>query len=245
MAKMPTALILAGGMGTRLKKLYINTPKSLIKIKNTPFLAIQINWLIKNGVNKIIILTGYKSEYIEHYIENYQENHNCEIVLINEKHALGTGGALINALRTDHINEEFMLFNGDSLVDANLLKFYETTVINGTFGIIAYKLNNNNRYGAIKFDENNIMTSFYEKTDVKSEYIFINTGVYYFNNKNFIKYFSNKKKLSLEYEVIPYLLNINQKFYIYTAVSKFIDIGTIESLSIFENEIEQWRSILQ
>ena len=95
---LPTVLILAGGLGTRLKSVVHDRPKALALSAGVPFLEIQLQWLSHHGFKNIVLLTGHKSNQIASYIgENTTSNLTVKIVC--EQAPLGTRGAVINALK--------------------------------------------------------------------------------------------------------------------------------------------------
>ena len=97
-------IILAGGLGTRLRSIVKNVPKPMAPIKNKPFLYYLLKYWIKNGATKIILSTGYKSEIIEKYFE--VNKFDIPIIFSVENKPLGTGGFL-KALRFLDADKKF------------------------------------------------------------------------------------------------------------------------------------------
>ena len=114
--KMLSLVILAGGRGTRLKKISKGVPKPLIKISGRPFIENIINHYSKYNFNKIYILSGYKSYLFKKYHNKFFNSIKVEI--IQEKEALGTGGAL--SLLKTKIKNDFILVNGDTFFNFNV-----------------------------------------------------------------------------------------------------------------------------
>ena len=106
-----TALILAGGLGTRMRPFTLHTPKNLIAIEGRAFLDHQLELLAKNGVGHVVLSTGYLGHKIEDYLEA-NKAHGISVEVCHEKELLGTGGAIINALPL--LPDEFFLVYGDS-----------------------------------------------------------------------------------------------------------------------------------
>ena len=98
------AIILAGGLGTRLRSELSEIPKSMALIGSRPFLEYQMDHLLANGISRFILSVGYKSEHIRnHFSDQYK---NCEITYAIEETLLGTGGAIKNAMQFvagDHV----------------------------------------------------------------------------------------------------------------------------------------------
>lgn len=132
------AVILAGGLGTRLKPFTEIIPKPLLPIGEKAVLEIQIEHLRKFGFNDIYIATNYKSDYIESFLGN-GEKYNVKLTISREEKPLGTVGP-ISILR-DKLDEPFLVMNGDILTLADLGQFYNfSTNLNAvlTVGIKEY-----------------------------------------------------------------------------------------------------------
>ncbi len=106
-----TGLILAGGLGTRMRPFTESMPKCLIPVNGRPFLDIQLELLAKNNVGRIVLSTGYLGHKIEDYL-NSHGTYGVDVDVCHEKEELGTGGALLHALPL--LPEEFFLSYGDS-----------------------------------------------------------------------------------------------------------------------------------
>ena len=110
-------VILAGGMGTRIKEFLNNKPKPMMKFNNIYFLQYLINIFTRYPFNKIYILTSYKNKIIFDNFHNKIFN-LTKIICLKEKKPMGTGGAL-NNLKKYKINN-FILTNGDTIFDIDL-----------------------------------------------------------------------------------------------------------------------------
>jgi MurNAc alpha-1-phosphate uridylyltransferase len=106
MTPIKTAMILAAGFGTRLRPLTLNNPKPLLEIKGTPCIQYIVNYLKTFGIEKIVINTHYLAAQIHTYFQN-----DPQIILINEKEILETGGAIKNAIK--ELDDIFLTVNGD------------------------------------------------------------------------------------------------------------------------------------
>jgi D-glycero-alpha-D-manno-heptose 1-phosphate guanylyltransferase len=112
-----TAIILAGGLGTRLQSVVKDIPKSMADIAGKPFLEYQLNYLESQKIEHIILSVGYKYESIQnHFGSKYK---NISISYAIEKEPLGTGGAVINALKEVKEDSVFIL-NGDTFFPISL-----------------------------------------------------------------------------------------------------------------------------
>ena len=206
-------LILVGGKGTRIKKYLRGLPKPMLKFNNKFFLNYIINFASKYNLNKIYLLTGYKSNII------YQKFHNktfnfVKIECIKEKKEMGTAGAL-NSLK-NKIND-FILLNGDTLFDIDYLKLIKSLDKNnyGTMSLVKNLKQNSMKLNFLSV--NNNLVKYNSKGSL------MNGGVYFFR-KEFLK-FIPKKKCSLENDILPSLIHkkkINGKIF----DNFFLDIGT-------------------
>ena len=115
-----TAIILAGGLGTRLRPLTNDTPKPLLPIKGKPILQHLIENLAQHGVKKVIISVGYKAEKIKEYFQNLDLG--VELHYSIETEPLGTGGAVKEAAK--QLTKPFILVWGDNLMDIDYHDMY-------------------------------------------------------------------------------------------------------------------------
>src|SRR5215208_2142715 len=105
-------VVLAGGLGTRLRPLTANVPKPMVPVRGKPFLEHQLGLIRSAGLTTFLILTGYRGDKISQYFSS-GENLGVEIHYVRERTLLGTAGALRNA--THLLEREFMIVNGDTL----------------------------------------------------------------------------------------------------------------------------------
>jgi len=221
-------IILAGGLGTRLKSVMPTLPKALSPINGRPFLDFILDFLEgSDSVNNVILAVGYMADQI---IEKYTNRHEYkfEILFSREETLLGTGGAIKMALQYS-TTDDIMVLNGDSYVDVrvnDVIAFHREK--NSSMTIVIKKIENPGRYGFIKFDDNHRITSFNEKLMSSTEG-YVNTGIYLFKRDIFNNIEENKT-ISLEKELIPFFINSN--IYGFVNHGKFIDIGIPETYQI-------------
>ena len=215
------AVILCGGIGSRLGNITKKTPKPLIKINNKPFLDYLIYRLSRFRVSKILLLCGYKSEQFFKRYHNITINNYTKITCFKEKKLYGTGGTLINA--KNKLDDIFYLFNGDTYFDADLFHLAEKFNKKKFDVILCFKNLINKRYGSIKINIFKTIKFF----NRKNYFVFIVTnqsgigrGYYSINDLNklhkwmltkfknnyvqiddifFSPYFKNSKKFSSAY----------------------------------------------
>lgn len=114
-------MVLAAGLGTRLRPFTDETPKALIEIDGVPILERIIRYLTAAGVDRIIVNTHYHADQIERFVAD-RENPDVEILLsVEPVQPLGTGGGLLNAAPLFRRDEPFVLYNGDIITDLDLM----------------------------------------------------------------------------------------------------------------------------
>lgn len=172
-------VILAGGLGKRLRPLTSDRPKPMIQINKTPIIELQVKWLKKFGITDIIVLVGHLREKIKHHLADGKK-FGVNISYIEENVPLGTGGALKNA--KDHIIQNgnsdpgFFVINGDILT--NLDPFTISEKGSMTLALVPMK----STFGIVETN-GDLVSKFIEKPSIED--MWINAGVYYFSNEIF------------------------------------------------------------
>ena len=219
-----TTLLLAGGLGTRLRKIVSNRPKPMIFVANRPFLEYLILQLKRYSLTDIVLCTGHLGEQIREYFGD-GGRWGVQITYSYEKRPLGTGGAIKLAERL--IKEEnFLVMNGDSFLDIDLNRLIEYHLTREALVTMALvEVEGPERYGAVEANENGEIKSFVEKGQGESTRPgLINGGIYVLNREIF-KYIP-EGTVSLEKEVFPKLTG--KRFYGMLVKGFFIDIGVPE-----------------
>ena len=165
------ALILAGGIGKRLKPITDYVPKSLVPIHNIPIIEWQIRYFMRFGIKEFVICTGYKSEQIINYLDT-KKNLGAKIRYSIEKTSLGTGGALRHA-RHFIEDKSFFVMNGDIITDL------DPTELKSKLNSIAL-IPLRTTFGVVNLREDRI-TQFEEKPEI-SDY-WINAGIYHLSKE--------------------------------------------------------------
>jgi D-glycero-alpha-D-manno-heptose 1-phosphate guanylyltransferase len=176
------AIIVAGGLGTRLRDEIADLPKCMAPIGIRPFLFYVINQLRMQGVTRFIFSLGYKHEYIETYLTSQFSRLEYECVI--EEEPLGTGGAIRLALQKA-TQENVIVANGDTLFEADITKLVSLHTAKDADCTLALKpMQNFDRYGGVSIDDNNIITGFHEKQFYEDG--LINGGIYVLNKNRFL-----------------------------------------------------------
>lgn len=219
--KIEEVMILAGGLGTRLKSVVPDLPKVLAPVLGEPFLFHIIEHWQKQGVKRFILCTGYKANVIEEVIK--KSKFKNIVFFSKENKKLGTGGAILNALKLVKSNY-FIVQNGDTFIPLKIsdIVFFKEKIIEKTMFMILLKNSNETRYGLFSIDKESEVV--FKKKYVNIN-IYINGGIYLFNSKKISNVSYNfKKELSFETDILPDL--INRKEVVGNVFSKpFIDIG--------------------
>ena len=229
-----TAVILAGGFGTRIKDLLGDLPKPMVPVNGKPFIEWIIRWLKAQGVRDIIISAGYRSEALEKHFSTLPVT-KMNVRCVNEPEPMGTGGGL--AFAASKIGEEpnlLLVLNGDSLIfpELNLLH----SDLDDAQGVIVTRtVPDTARYGSVRINEANRITDFNEKQSGAGQ---INGGVYLLRN-SILKSFPESRPLSLEKDVFPKLIGQGIKLNAHRVNCPFLDIGTPETLPLAEAFISE------
>ena len=212
------AVILAGGLGTRLRPFTETIPKPLLPIGEKAVLEIQIEHLKQHGFKEIFLATNYKSEYIEKFFGD-GSRYGVRLTVSKEDKPLGTVGPL--SLIKEKLNEPFVVINGDILTTLDFSKFYKFATEKNTMLTIAIKkMITPFAFGDIFF-EGDYVTEIEEKPDLVN---YILAGIYvmnpsvfslipyneYFNMDILIKTMLEKKIPVAKHEMLEYWLDIGR-----------------------------------
>jgi D-glycero-alpha-D-manno-heptose 1-phosphate guanylyltransferase len=226
-------IILAGGLGTRLRAEVADLPKCMAPVAGKPFLHWVVTGLLSQKVKTFVFSLGYMYEKIQTYINEAYPTLDAKFVVEDEP--LGTGGAIKLALT--HCNEENVLvLNGDTLfeVDNNTI-YKQHSGSNAACTLSLKPMQHFDRYGAVSINEHMQITAFEEKKYIDAG--LINGGVYLINKHKFSSIdFPNK--FSFEKDFLEKYVN-ELKFMAVVHDGYFIDIGIPEDFKRANEEIKQ------
>ncbi len=216
-----TAIILAGGFGTRLQELISDLPKPMAPVNNRPFLTYLLDFLESYGITDVVICTGYLAQKISAYYGNSYKN--ISLRYSHEDSPLGTGGAIKQALGLCSDETVFVL-NGDSFFDIDLQKFYKLHLpTDAVVSIALRRVDDSSRYGSIETDKENRITRFTEKT-AGAHPGSISAGIYLINTRPFLQHAPAQPAFSIEKDFFEkQLKKLTFKGYLFEGY--FIDIG--------------------
>ncbi len=225
-------VVLAGGLGTRLKGVVPDKPKILAPVGGHPFIDYLIGWLISQGINRFVFSLGYKAKMIHAHLDA-RENPKVEIKTVVEAEPLGTAGGLISAC-PELDSDPVLVLNGDSLVDIDLSSFLCSHRASGAeASIVAAQVANADRFGTIEIDSEGFVSAFREKKiSDGGKPGWINAGVYAFSSSALRK-IEQLGRGSLEHDF--FAVQSDSYIHVYRSPGKFIDIGTPETLSLAGN----------
>jgi NDP-sugar pyrophosphorylase family protein len=220
------SVILAGGKGTRLRPLTLNTPKPIVPILTRPFLALQIELLKKTGIDQIVLSLSYQPRRIEEIFGDGSDL-GVHIHYTMEPEPLGTAGAVKNAEAL--LSSRIVVFNGDVLSDLDLtsvLAFHEDVGAKAT--IVLTPVANPSAYGLVETEEDGRVRRFLEKPSYDEITCdTINAGVYVLEPE-LLEYIPKNANYSFERGFFPHLLREAVPFFAYVHRGYWIDIGTPE-----------------
>ncbi len=223
-----TAVILAGGLGTRLRPAISDKPKVLAEVLGRSFLTYLLDQLSSAGACKVILCTGYMGDKVQAvYGDTYR---SLNLLYSQEDKPLGTGGALRLALPL--IESDYVLvMNGDSYVRTDL-SCYAKWFLQGDkkASLVLVKVLDTIRYGMVAVEKDETVSAFKEKERSKGAG-WINAGIYLIKT-SFLETIPVGRKFSLERKFFPSL--VGNGLFGYQCKGEFIDIGTPESYAAAE-----------
>ena len=219
------AIILAGGLGTRLRQAVPDLPKPMAPINGRPFLEHQLAYWAGQGVRRFVISTGYKHHVIQqHFGERY---HDAAIVYAVEETPLGTGGGLLLAMTELRSSGPWLVLNGDTffnVVLADLSAFHRLKSADLTLSL--FPVNENARYTGVEIDGEQRLTAL---SGERGSQQLINGGVYMLSPSVFSGCrFRAGDKASFEEDILSDALKSQKRLYGFVSSGAFVDIGIPE-----------------
>lgn len=233
------AIILCGGLGSRLDPITQTIPKPMVPLGEKPHLEYQLRWLKRNGITDIILSTGYLAKSIEEYFGDGSpfgvKLSYCE----DGETLLGTAGALKNCEK--HITSNAVLvINGDILSDICIKEVIDThTAHKQPITLTLIDQENTRDYGTVKIGATNRALEFVEKGANREKYLFINAGIYVINKE--VLYQVEEQAFSmLEKDIFPAFVNAHmvQCHLCSSTKDYWIDIGTWERYLKAKEDVE-------
>lgn len=227
-----TAIVLAGGLGTRLRPAIDQLPKCMAPVHGKPFIDFVVNSLQQQGIRQIIFSLGYLHEQLTAHLD--QVFPNIEKIYSIEENPLGTGGAIAKACALANSNHVVAL-NGDTLFEIDfgeLLQHHQQWQAKCTIALKA--MTNFSRYGTVSLN-NHLLIAFHEKQFCESG--LINGGIYVLDREDFL-HRNTQQKFSMEKDYLEKFVAEKIIFGLPQA-GYFIDIGIPEDYYAFQQHVAE------
>lgn len=232
------AILLCGGMGTRLRSVVSDRPKPMADICGKPFLQYLLEMLRDKGITEVIFALGYMGEMIEEYFQDGSA-FGLKIAYSYEEEPLGTGGAIRNAL-PKILEEEVLVLNADTYFPMDYQGLYHFHQENdGDFSLATRAVPDISRYGAVRRDAAGRILAWNEKLEDGGQPLAgeINGGIYVMK-KSLIAEIPEGKQ-SLEQDCIPKWLSEGKRIFGFPFEGYFMDIGIPKDYQQFITDVEQ------
>lgn len=215
-----TAIVLAGGLGTRLRQTLPDIPKPMAPVRGRPFLEYLIKYLSASGIKNLILSVGYKKEVIRNYFGSGK--HGCWIGYAEESIPLGTGGAMKHALLRAE-EDCCLVFNGDTWFSMDVHEFIRQS--QGKDFTLALRYEScTERFGTVEIEKDGRVRGFTEKKPSGSGGGWINAGCYLVKKDFFFRECPETEVFSVERDMLPALAT-KGLLYGVPMEGRFIDIG--------------------
>jgi len=225
------AVILAGGIGTRMRPLTYVIPKAMLPIGGKPLLEHMVRYLKEYGITEVIVSVAYLKNHITDYFKDGKDL-GAKIQYAEADMPLGTAGQLKTAEK--YISETFLAMNGDIITSLNLRRLIHFNEKAGGIGTIALKkFEVPVPYGYIEIDANLNIQKFTEKPTLTFS---ANAGIYILQPQVF-DYIPQNEVVSLETETFPTLLKNGEKLNGYFEEAYWADVGTITDFERVDKEL--------
>ena len=228
-SEVDTAIILAGGLGTRLWPVVRKVPKPMAPVQGRPFLLHLLEYWHRQGIRRFILSVGYKSNSIQDKLKKCWRKSSLEFVKENKPH--GTGGALLLCLKRKNLKTPFLLLNGDTFFPVSLNKLEKhASEKKADWCLSLFSSKDNERYLTVKLKKNHLISSLKDKMPIKKRQPkgLSNGGVYWVDPRVMRLFRPKKTPISLEKEILPTIIRKGFRIVGFPSRDRFIDIGIPE-----------------
>lgn len=224
------AIILAGGMGTRLRPLTYTIPKPMLPIGGKPAIARLADALADAGFDEIFITTNYLADVIERGLREYSAHSNLPIPVhcLREEQPLGTAGCIKNALHL--LRDEFLVIQGDAVAEvdyAKLLNFHREREADVT--ITTIRVRDPREFGIVETDESGRITRFQEKPRIEDAFSNQANAGFYLLKKELFDNVPQGEPYDFSKQLFPALMAQDKKFFAWELSGYWVDIGRPQS----------------
>jgi NDP-sugar pyrophosphorylase family protein len=220
------AIVLAGGMGTRLRPLTYTRPKPMIAVANRPVIDHIVATAARAGFSEVIVTTNYMAEVIQAYCVT--DRFEIPVRCINEERPMGTAGAVKNV--EAHITGPFAVIQGDSLSEIDLAGLVAAHQrLSGIATLAVMPVENPTEFGIVELDGNGRIMRFLEKPKPQECFSNLaNTGFYVFEH-DVLRHIPPDTTYDFSFELFPHLLTSGDPMYGWQTQAYWIDLGRIAS----------------
>lgn len=220
---MPSAVILAGGLGTRLRSVVPDLPKPMAPVNGQPFLSHLLDYWVLQGVDHFVLSVGYRCDVIMDFFGDQYKNASIEYVV--EATPLGTGGGLLLAAERLQSTVPFLLLNGDTFFTVDLKKLSNfASERNADWCFSLFRANEVGRYMGMEISSQGQVNSIQSGTGQLGR--LANGGVYWVHPRALAQVpFSAGVNVSLEDGIFASAMTLGQRFMGLEFEGTFIDIG--------------------
>jgi len=232
------AVILCGGLGTRLRPVTEKIPKALVEVAGRPFLEVQLEELARAGVGEAVLLTGYLGEMVKKRFGSGGGG-LPRLRYSRESRPLGTGGAL--KLAAPLLADRFLLVNGDTFLPADyrgLLRALERFPGGGV--LTAFPASGSGRVPNLRLSQEGVVTGYDRRGDPDAGFAYVDAGVGAFH-RGLLRVFPPEESFPLEEKAYPALV-ARARLGALISPEDFYDIGTPARLVRFEKFLSSRRS---
>lgn len=227
-----TAVVLSGGLGTRLKPFTDAIPKPLLPVGERAVLEIQIERLRSCGFERVILATNYKADYIEKFLGDGSD-YGVELIYSKEREALGTAGPL--SLCKQYLSEPFLVMNGDILSLVDYADMYEKACTGGAKLMVGVKkMTMPFAFGNIFFDGDRV-TGIEEKPDITTYAL---AGIYVMTPE-ILSYIPEQTYYGMD-TLINDMLASNDTILKYEIEAYWLDIGRVDDYEKAQRDHERF-----
>jgi D-glycero-alpha-D-manno-heptose 1-phosphate guanylyltransferase len=225
-------IVLAGGLGTRLRTAVPDAPKPLAPILDRPFLGYLIESWIDQGITTLTFLLNHQADLIEAFLNSLQSNGRfgkCAFRTIIEPNPMGTGGAVAHAVRRLRMSGPFMVTNADTWLGSGIKRVFDAPVP----GMAVIQVANSERYGSVRIKGDKVVEFVEKQKSLGGGWV--NAGLYHLQSDTFQNW--DGLPFSLEHDLFPKLVASGQVHAV-PLETDFIDIGIPEDYLRFCRWVE-------
>lgn len=236
------AVIVAGGLGTRLASVAKDAPKALVPVGGKPIIEHQIMLLVKHGITDIFVLTGYLGDQIQKYLGN-GKRWGANIFYSREHEPLGSAGALLPI--QDRLKEDFLLLSGDIMMDFNVKKFidWHRGKKNPIASLVVHPSDHPFDSDLVHLDRNEKISRLFSKPHVQPPHPdALGIASVAILSPAVLAHIPRGAKSNFEKDVLPAVLAHSGAVYAYNTPEYIKDMGTPERLEKVNKDYLAWQN---